>query len=64
MLAEPGGLVVLYDGKTLGVEGTEAEVALVARSADGTFERGYMLAPSEAQRLGQALISAAFSQPS
>lgn len=51
----------LTDDSTLCVETCDGLVRLVIYDRDGDFVRGIMLAPSDAQRLGQNLATAAFT---
>lgn len=54
----------LIDGSTLGVEVDGVTVDLVHRDSNGTMTFGFMLTPTEAHRLGEALLGAAFSASS
>lgn len=48
------------DGTSLTVETLDGLVRLVTRSVKGEIKSGILLAPDEAQRLGQTLLEAAF----
>lgn len=49
------------DGSSLTVETHEGLVRLVTRDAAGITTSGRLIAPSEAQQLGQTLLTAAFT---
>ena len=49
------------DGTALSVETCDGLVRLVTLDAEASRVRGIVLAPSEAQRLGQHVLAAAFA---
>ena len=58
-----GARILYTDGGSIGVETVDGFVHLITRSADGELLAGVELVPSEAQQLGQNLVSAAFKCP-
>lgn len=53
--------IAYADGSSLAVEVEDGLVQLVTRDASGTVVEGCVLAPSEAHRLGDGLVTAAFA---
>jgi|GEM_PF-3767630 len=56
-----GAPIRYSDGSTLSVESHDGLVRLVTRNAAGAVVTGVEIAPTEAHRLGQSLLTASFA---